>query len=127
MAFRASTPSSASETEYPLKERERRSDSRTARSSSTTSIRTATSVIPTPETDLRGAPGPQDAASALVEIDQAEPGGLEQPARHLVLLARDGHVHQSGGLGLPLRAPATGVRARHPALGHSHDVHLLAW
>src|ERR1700744_6209829 len=51
---RASTPSSANATEYPLKDRDLRSDSRTARSSSTTRIRTATSFIQSPEILLRG-------------------------------------------------------------------------
>ncbi|KAF3416492.1 hypothetical protein BIS44_4253 [Mycobacterium tuberculosis variant bovis BCG] len=39
-----------------MKESDRRSDSRTARSSSTTRIRTDTSVVAAPETGLRGAP-----------------------------------------------------------------------
>ncbi|SHT51721.1 Uncharacterised protein [Mycobacteroides abscessus subsp. abscessus] len=42
ITFSASTPSSARSTEYPLKDKERRNDSRTARSSSTTRIRTGT-------------------------------------------------------------------------------------
>src|ERR1700676_1452880 len=62
---------------------------------------------------------------AAVEIYKVEAGGLEQAPRHLVLLTGDGHVHEFGALGFPLRAPATGIRARHPALGHSHDRALL--
>ena len=65
------------------------------------------------------------AALAAVEIDKAEAGGLEKAPRHLVLLTGDGHTDEFGTLGFPLRAPATGVRARHPALGHSHDRALL--
>src|SRR5262249_47562519 len=78
------------------------------------------SVYPSPETDLRGAPLCAPSALAAVEINKAEAGGLEKAPRHLVLLAGDGHTHELGALGLPLCAPATGVRARHPALGHGH-------
>src|SRR4029078_4322800 len=124
MRSRASRPSCASSTEYPLKESDRRRDSRTARSSSTTSMRTATVSIHhlrlTGEARREARP-----ASATVEIDEAEAGGLEQAPGHLVLLTGAGHIHQCRALGLPLRAPATGVRARHSALGHSHDRALL--
>ena len=34
---------------------------------------------------------------AAVEVDQTEAGGLEQPARHLVLLTGHGHADQFGG------------------------------
>ena len=70
--------------------------------------------------DIQSGPCPRSALAA-VEIDQAEAGGLEQAPRHLVLLTGDGNADELGTLGLPLRAPATGIRARHPALGHSHD------
>ena len=61
------------------------------------------------------------ACGRLVDIK----AGQSSDEVQLVLLTGDGHVDQSGGLCLPLRATATGVRARHPPLGHSHDVHLL--
>src|ERR1700709_341241 len=59
-------------------------------------------------------------ALAAVEVDQGETCGLEQSTRHLMLLTGNVDVDQAGGLGLPLRAPATGVRPRHSPLGHSH-------
>src|ERR1700683_488752 len=62
---------------------------------------------------------------APVEVYQTEARRLEQRARDLVLLAGHRHADQLGLLSLPLRAPATGVRARHPALWHSHDQALL--
>src|SRR5947209_1491443 len=60
-----------------------------------------------------------------VEVNQTEARRLHQPTRHLVLLAGDRHTDEFWLLSLPLRASATGVRARHPPLGHSHDQALL--
>ena len=62
---------------------------------------------------------------ASVEVNQTEARRLEQPAGHLVLLARHRDTDQLWLLSLPLRAPTTGVRARHSALWHSHDQALL--
>ena len=49
---------------------------------------------------------------APVEVDQTETRRLQQSAWHLVLLAGHRHADQLGLLSLPLRASATGVRAR---------------
>src|ERR1700712_2119048 len=62
---------------------------------------------------------------AAVEVDQAQARGLEQSTRHLVLLTCDIHGDEADRLSLPLRTPATGVRPRHSALGHSHGGALL--
>src|SRR5947209_18540319 len=60
-----------------------------------------------------------------VEVNQTEARRLQQPTLHLVLLAGHRHANEFWLLSLPLRASATGVRARHPPLWHSHDQALL--
>lgn len=125
ITFSASTPSSARSTEYPLKDKERRNDSRTARSSSTTRIRTGTSVNRAAEILLRKPENRLDQRSATVEVDEPEAGSLQQATRNLVVLSADSDVDQLGGGGLPLRAPATGVRATFSAWGRPWSRPLL--
>ena len=123
-----------------MKANDRRKDSRTARSSSTTRIRTATSFVQSPESPLRGAgancPARQRAVArpasfpggkahgeklAAIQVNQPEARRLEQTARHLVSPAGNRHTDEFGLGSLPVRAPTPGVRARHPALWHSQN------
>ena len=47
---------------------------------------------------------------APVEVDKTEARRLQEPTRHLVLLAGHRHTNEFGLLSLPLRASATGVQ-----------------
>jgi hypothetical protein len=62
---------------------------------------------------------------AAIQVDETEARRFEQPAWHFVLLTGHRHTDKFGLGSFPLRAPTPGVRARHPALWHSHNRALL--